>query len=109
MDVLHSRCAGLDVHSRQVNACVRVAAGRKVTKWPTTLSVAVRALRISPRSGFAVSTSAERKPTDIASRPSSTATTAAEPTTTVVFEFEPAREPRFSRFMRVTAAVCFNI
>ena len=31
MEVLHPRCAGLDVHSRQVNACVRVAAGRKVT------------------------------------------------------------------------------
>ena len=31
MEVLHSRCAGLDVHSRQVTACVRVAAGRKVT------------------------------------------------------------------------------
>ncbi len=31
MEVLHARCAGLDVHSRQVNACVRVAAGRKVT------------------------------------------------------------------------------
>ena len=31
MEVLHSRCAGLDVHSRCVNACVRVAAGRKVT------------------------------------------------------------------------------
>ena len=31
MEVLHPRCAGLDVHSRCVNACVRVAAGRKVT------------------------------------------------------------------------------
>ena len=31
MEVMHPRCAGLDVHSRQVNACVRVAAGRKVT------------------------------------------------------------------------------
>ena len=31
MEVLHSRCAGLDVHSRQVNACVRIAADRKVT------------------------------------------------------------------------------
>ena len=28
MEVLHPRCAGLDVHSRQVTACVREAAGR---------------------------------------------------------------------------------
>ena len=31
MEVLHPRCAGLDVHSRQVTACVREAAGRTVT------------------------------------------------------------------------------
>ena len=31
MEVLYPRCAGLDVHSRQVNACVRVAAGRTAT------------------------------------------------------------------------------
>ena len=31
MEVLHRRCAGLDVHSRQVTACVRVAAGSTVT------------------------------------------------------------------------------
>ncbi len=31
MEVLHARCAGLDVHSRCVNACARIAAGRKVT------------------------------------------------------------------------------
>ena len=31
MEVLHARCAGLDVHSRRVNACVRIAAGRKAT------------------------------------------------------------------------------
>ena len=31
MEVLYPRCAGLDVHSRQVHACVRVAAGRKAT------------------------------------------------------------------------------
>ena len=31
MKVLHARCAGLDVHSRQVTACVREAAGRTVT------------------------------------------------------------------------------
>ena len=31
MEVLYPQCAGLDVHSRCVNACVRIAAGRKVT------------------------------------------------------------------------------
>ena len=31
MEVLYPRCAGLDVHSRQVTACVRVADGRTVT------------------------------------------------------------------------------
>ncbi len=31
MEILHPRCAGLDVHSRQVTACVRVAADRAVT------------------------------------------------------------------------------
>ena len=31
MEVLHPRCAGLDVHSRSATACVRVAAGRAVT------------------------------------------------------------------------------
>ena len=31
MEVLHPQCAGLDVHSRCVNACVRIAAGRKAT------------------------------------------------------------------------------
>ena len=31
MEVLYPRCAGLDVHSRRVNACVRVAAGRTAT------------------------------------------------------------------------------
>ena len=29
--VLHPRCAGLDVHSRCVNACVRIATGQKAT------------------------------------------------------------------------------
>ena len=31
MEVLYPRCAGLDVHARCVNACVRIAAGRKTT------------------------------------------------------------------------------
>ena len=31
MEVLYPRCAGLEVHARCVNACVRIAAGRKAT------------------------------------------------------------------------------
>ena len=31
MEVMYPRCAGLDVHSRCVNACVRIATGRKAT------------------------------------------------------------------------------
>ena len=31
MEVLYPQCAGRDVHSRCVNACVRIAAGRKAT------------------------------------------------------------------------------
>ena len=42
MEVLYRRCAGLDVHSRRVNACVRAAAGRTVAtehrEFPTTTS-----------------------------------------------------------------------
>ncbi len=32
MDVIHARCAGLDVHKDVVVACVRVSAGRRVTQ-----------------------------------------------------------------------------
>lgn len=32
MEVLHPRCAGLDVHKESVVACVRLARGRKVTR-----------------------------------------------------------------------------
>ena len=31
MEVMYPRCAGLDVHSRCVNGCLRIAAGRKAT------------------------------------------------------------------------------
>ena len=31
MNVVHERCAGLDVHQKSVVACVRVVAGREVT------------------------------------------------------------------------------
>ena len=40
MEVLHPRCAGLDVHSRQVTACVRVAA--VVRSRPNTASLRPR-------------------------------------------------------------------
>jgi len=40
MDVIHERCAGLDVHKDEVVACARVVAGRKVlrtsARFPTT-------------------------------------------------------------------------
>jgi len=40
MDVIHDRCAGLDVHKDEVVACARVASGRKVVRtsarFPTT-------------------------------------------------------------------------
>ena len=40
MDVMHQRCAGLDVHKDEVVACVRVVSGRKVlrtsARFPTT-------------------------------------------------------------------------
>ena len=32
MEVIHSRCSGLDVHKETVVACVRLAAGDKVTR-----------------------------------------------------------------------------
>src|ERR1700730_6209391 len=32
MEVIHSRCAGLDVHKETVVACVRLAAGDKITR-----------------------------------------------------------------------------
>ena len=40
MDVIHQRCAGLDVHKDEVVACARVVSGRKVVRtsarFPTT-------------------------------------------------------------------------
>ena len=32
MDIVHSRCAGLDVHKETVVACVRLASGDKVSR-----------------------------------------------------------------------------
>lgn len=38
MDVLHKRCAGLDVHKDSVVACVRLADGAKVNREVRTFS-----------------------------------------------------------------------
>src|SRR3954453_4562283 len=32
VDIVHSRCAGLDVHKETVEACVRLASGNKVSR-----------------------------------------------------------------------------
>jgi transposase len=44
MEVLYARCAGLDVHARNVVACVRIAAGAKVTYEHRTVSTTTRGL-----------------------------------------------------------------
>ena len=44
MEVLYPRCAGLDVHSKTVVACVRVAAGATVTYEHRTVSTTTRGL-----------------------------------------------------------------
>jgi transposase len=44
MDVLHPRCAGLDVHAANVVACVRIAAGATVTYEHRTVSTTTRGL-----------------------------------------------------------------
>jgi transposase len=44
MDVLHPRCAGLDVHSANVVACVRIASGATVTYEHRTVSTTTRGL-----------------------------------------------------------------
>ena len=40
MEILHRRCAGLDVHQKEIVACRRIASGRKVeselARFPTT-------------------------------------------------------------------------
>jgi transposase len=46
MEVLHARCAGIDVHKKQVKACVRVAEGgrvkREVREFETTTAALLR-------------------------------------------------------------------
>jgi transposase len=44
MEVLHPRCAGLDVHSGSVTACARVAAGTQVTYEHRTVATTTRGL-----------------------------------------------------------------
>lgn len=44
MEVLHPRCAGLDVHARGVTACIRIASGPDVTYQHRTVSTTTRGL-----------------------------------------------------------------
>jgi transposase len=44
MDLLHARCAGLDVHARQVMACARLVTGRTVTYQRLTVETSTRGL-----------------------------------------------------------------
>lgn len=44
MEVLYPQCAGLDVHARNVVACVRIASGRTVTYEHHTVSTTTRGL-----------------------------------------------------------------
>jgi transposase len=44
MEVLYARCAGLDVHATNVVACVRIAAGAKVTYEHRTVPTTTRGL-----------------------------------------------------------------
>ncbi|MBK1671285.1 hypothetical protein CKO28_25115 [Rhodovibrio sodomensis] len=44
MDVLHKRCAGLDVHKDSVVACVRLADGAEVNRDVRTFATSTSAL-----------------------------------------------------------------
>lgn len=44
MEVLYPRCAGLDVHSESVTACLRIAAGREITYAQRVVSTTTRGL-----------------------------------------------------------------
>jgi len=44
MEVLYPRCAGIDVHSESVTACVRVASGQEVTHEHRTVATTTRGL-----------------------------------------------------------------
>ena len=45
MDVIHQRCAGLDVHKDEVVACARVVSGRKVIRTSSRFATTTRGLR----------------------------------------------------------------
>lgn len=44
MNVLHARCAGLDVHKKTVVACVRIASGSDVTQQTQTFATTTKGL-----------------------------------------------------------------
>ena len=44
MDVMHERCAGLDVHKAMIVACVRLAIGGKVSRECRTFDTTTTAL-----------------------------------------------------------------
>ena len=44
MEVMHPRCAGLDVHAKNIVACVRLAVGTTVTYAHRTVSTKTRGL-----------------------------------------------------------------
>ena len=44
MQVVHARCAGLDVHKETVVACVRVASGKSVSEEVETFSTLTKSL-----------------------------------------------------------------
>ena len=44
MEVLYSRCAGIDVHAESVTACARIASGREVTYEHRTVATTTRGL-----------------------------------------------------------------
>jgi hypothetical protein len=46
MEVVHSRCAGLDVHKETVVACVRLALDGKVTREVRTFETTTSGLRL---------------------------------------------------------------
>ena len=44
MDVIHQRCAGLDVHKDEVVACARIMSGRRVVRTSARFSTTTRKL-----------------------------------------------------------------
>ena len=42
MEVLYSRCSGLDVHEQSIVACVRIARGGKVKRFVETFGTTTR-------------------------------------------------------------------